>query len=663
MDHEIRSLSSTPVSTQEITLAEYLFQRLNQVGCNTVFGLPGDFNLKLIDKIGNVPNMKWCGNANELNASYAADGYARIRKIGVICTTFGVGEMSSLNGIAGSFAEHVGVLHVVGTPTISTQLKKLLVHHTLGNGDFNVFHRIYSEITSYHVMLQDIDLAPLEIDKCIVSCILNQKPCYLGFPANLSDITVPKNLLNIPLNFSSPISINKIETERDIIQSIISLIMSSKNPIILADGTCNRHDNIFKSIHDLIRLTKFPVFVTPMGKGSIDEQYPRFGGVYVGSMSSPEVKEFVENSDLILAIGSILSDFSTSSFHYSYKTKNVVEFHIDYVKIKNARFPDLNVKSILSKLLSSLNTLIKDGKFKYNASKKLVPQPPKSKSNLLETSVLRQEWIWDQLTNWLREGDIIIAETGTSAFGIMQTRFPNHCLGISQVLWGASGYSLGACLGALFAQRDDLEVDKLRKYKRCIVFIGDGSLQFTVQEVSTMLKWNFHPYIFVMNNHGYTIDRILHDSTVHEPTYHDVHPWNLQGLLTLFGGVVEPEEDQLNTENQALSKALNGPIYNPQNNTIKWPTTPVGPNCKNYRVELVGEFSKMVNNPAFSVPDKLRLIEVILPTMDAPNNLIRHVRTMQQKKGSVCSSTASTPATTSTVNSTIHSSSHNNGML
>ncbi|KAL6929875.1 hypothetical protein ACO0SA_001279 [Hanseniaspora valbyensis] len=609
---ELSALSSTPGLLEELTIGEYLWARMAQIGCHTVFGLPGDFNLRLLDKISKVPGIKWCGNTSELNAAYAADGYSRIKGIGAICTTFGVGELSSINGIAGSFAEHVGVLHIVGAPAVSTQLEKLLVHHTLGNGDFNVFQRMFAELSTFSTMLQDPDLATMEIDKCIVTCILTQKPCYLSIPANMADIMVPRSSLSIPLVLSLPPTASNLQKETSVVDSIVESINKSIKPCIIVDGCCYRH-NIMKETNELIKLTNIPVFVTPMGKGAIDEQLEKFGGIYVGTMSSPEVKEYVDSADLVICIGSILNDFATSTFHFAYKSKNVIEFNIDFIKLKSCKFPELQMKPVLNKLINKINHLNKQGAFKFGNNSKVlsknelrnfIPKPIVAKTLLDKNVSLRQSWIWEEISHWLKPGDIIMAETGTSAFGIMQTRFPDRCMGISQVLWSASGYSLGSALGVMTAARDAELYNESKHYKRCVVFVGDGSFQFTVQEISTMLKNNLKPYIFVMNNNGYTIDRILHKSTANKPTYHDVQPWKIEKILRMFGGRVKGD-----TQREEGEEASNEPI-----------------NCENFKVETVGDFEDMLKSKDFSKPDRLRLIEVVLPMMDAPANLLSHVK-------------------------------------
>lgn len=576
----------------EITLGKYLFERLHQLQVYTIFGLPGDFNLSLLDKIYEVPDMRWAGNANELNAAYAADGYARVKRLACLITTFGVGELSALNGIAGSYAEHIGVLHVVGVPSISSQEKNLLLHHTLGNGDFTVFHRMSQQISGTTAFISDIHSAPAEIDRCIRECYITQRPVYIGLPANLVDLNVPASLLDTPVNLS--LKANPAEAQDEVLDLTVKMIKDAKNPVILVDACAGRHD-CKQEVKELVEATQFPVFTTPMGKGTVDEggvdgglladdpdlvkkvaaklktgnsASSRYGGVYVGTLSQPEVKEYVENADLIISVGALLSDFNTGSFSYSYKTKNVIEFHSDHTKIRQATFTGVQMKEVLQALLP----LAKEA-----ASHYVVQPVPKVKlvnTPAVKETPITQEWLWTRVSSWFREGDIIISETGTSAFGIVQSRFPDNTLGISQVLYGSIGFTTGATLGAVMAAQE------INPNKRVILFIGDGSLQLTVQEISTMVRNGVNPYLFVLNNDGYTIERLIHGVNA---GYNDIQPWDNLALLPLF-------------------------------------------NAKNYqteRVSTVGEADALFNSKEFAVPDKIRMVEVMLARMDAPNNLVR----------------------------------------
>lgn len=556
----------------QITLGRYLFERLNQVDVKTIFGLPGDFNLSLLDKIYEVPGMRWAGNANELNASYAADGYARIKGMSCIITTFGVGELSALNGIAGSYAEHVGVLHVVGVPSISSQAKQLLLHHTLGNGDFTVFHRMSANISETTAMITDIATAPAEIDRCIRTTYVTQRPVYLGLPANTVDLMVPASLLETPIDLS--LKANDVEAETEVIDTVVAMIKAAKNPIILSDACAGRHD-VKAETNKLIDLTQFPAFVTPMGKGTINESHPRFGGVYVGTLSSPAVKEAVESADLILSVGALLSDFNTGSFSYSYKTKNIVEFHSDYTKIRSATFPGVQMKFVLQKLLD----VVASAASGYTPV--AVPAAPADNAACDDSTPLKQEWMWREVSKFFQEGDIVLTETGTSGFGINQSTFPNNTVGISQVLWGSIGFTGGAVLGAAFA------AEEIDPKKRVILFIGDGSLQLTVQELSTCIRWNLKPYLFVLNNDGYTIERLIHGP---QAGYNEIQNWKHLNLLETFGAT----------------------------------------DYENHRVATTGEWTKLTTDKAFNENSRIRMIEVMLPVMDAPSSLIAQAKLTAQ---------------------------------
>ncbi len=550
---------------KQITLGEYLFQRLRQLDVRSIFGLPGDFNLALLDHIDDVEGLRWVGNANELNAGYATDGYSRVKGMGCIVTTFGVGELSAVNAQAGSYSEHVGLLHVVGVPTIQSQAKQLFLHHTLGNGDFNVFHKIFDNISITSSILKDLHTAPIEIDRVIKEAFVHQRPTYLAFPSNFVEEKVPRSLLDKPLDLE--LNPNDIESESEVVSNILEMISKASNPIVLVDACASRH-HVIDEVHKLIEVSQFPVFVTPMGKGTVNEHDPRFGGVYVGSLSSLEIREAVESSDLILSVGAILSDYNTGAWTYHYQTKNVIELHSDYTKIKSATFPGVQMKFVIPKLTESIKEYIIDYEPVRVPQRKIINTPAPF------DVPLNQSWFWVRFSSWLRPGDVVISETGTSSFGIIQTKYPANTIGISQVLWGSIGYSVGSCLGATMA------AEELDPNKRVILFVGDGSLQLTVQELSTMIKWKLKPIIFVLNNDGYTIERLIHGLT---STYNDIQPWDHKALLPLFG-------------------------------------------AKDYVTDTVsttGELNKYLNDEEFSEPNKIKLIEVMLPKLDAPINLIK----------------------------------------
>jgi len=124
------------------SVIEYVLGRLHDIGVTDVFGVPGDFAFPVQDALVAHPDINWIGCCNELNARYAADGYARIRGVGAVSTTYGVGELSAINAVAGSYAEHLPVFHLTGMPDRAAQADRALVHHTLGNGEIELFRKM-----------------------------------------------------------------------------------------------------------------------------------------------------------------------------------------------------------------------------------------------------------------------------------------------------------------------------------------------------------------------------------------------------------------------------------------------------------------------------------------------------------------------------------------
>lgn len=82
-------------------IGNFLNKRLSELGIKHIFGVPGDFNLSYLEQIEADSKIEFIGNCNELNAAYAADGYARINGFSALATTYGVGDLSAINGIAG----------------------------------------------------------------------------------------------------------------------------------------------------------------------------------------------------------------------------------------------------------------------------------------------------------------------------------------------------------------------------------------------------------------------------------------------------------------------------------------------------------------------------------------------------------------------------------
>ena len=135
-------MSSSP--SQRMKIGDFLLRRLKEAGVRHLFGVPGDYNLELLQQLQDTGALKWIGTCSELNASYAADGYARLNGLGALLVTNGVGALSAINGVGGSYSEHVPVICIAGSIPLRSIDRGLGMHHTMADGSLGPLPRAYA---------------------------------------------------------------------------------------------------------------------------------------------------------------------------------------------------------------------------------------------------------------------------------------------------------------------------------------------------------------------------------------------------------------------------------------------------------------------------------------------------------------------------------------
>ncbi|KAI1810805.1 pyruvate decarboxylase [Poronia punctata] len=520
-----------------VDVAEYLFTRLHQIGIRSIHGLPGDFNLAALDYIPKV-GLQWVGNCNELNAAYAADGYARVNGMGAIVTTFGVGELSAINGLAGAYSEMVPVVHIVGCPSTISQRGGMLLHHTLGNGDFNVFSNMSAGVSCVVAKLNDPVEIASQIDHALRECYLRSRPVYLMLPTDMVMKKVEGERLETEIDLGEPP--NDEAKENYVVDVMLKYIHAAQRPVVLVDA-CAVRSRVLGEVRALIDKTRLPVFVTPMGKGAIDETHACYGGVYAGSASHPEIKAMVENSDLVLSIGALKTDFNTAGFSYRLSQLNTIDFHTGYCVVRYSEYPGVKMRGVLRRITERVEV----NRLKVAPA----PGPPIAGSDKRggPSGPIMQSWFWPHISGFFREGDVVVTETGTANFGVWETRFPPKVTALNQTLWGSIGWAVGACQGAALAVKDG------GSPRRTILFVGDGSIQLTAQEISTIIKHKLDVIIFIICNDGYTIERFIHGM---KASYNDVVTWKYRDLGTVFGGTPQTVQSYAVRTPAELNKLL-----------------------------------------------------------------------------------------------------------
>ncbi|EPU2642978.1 TPA: alpha-keto acid decarboxylase family protein [Salmonella enterica] len=478
------------------TVADYLLDRLAGCGIGHLFGVPGDYNLQFLDHVIDHPTLRWVGCANELNAAYAADGYARMSGAGALLTTFGVGELSAINGIAGSYAEYVPVLHIVGAPCSAAQQRGELMHHTLGDGDFRHFYRMSQAISAASAILDEQN-ACFEIDRVLGEMLVARRPGYIMLPADVAKKTAipPTQALALPVHEAQ----SGVETAFR--YHARQCLMNSRRIALLADFLAGRF-GLRPLLQRWMAETPIAHATLLMGKGLFDEQHPNFVGTYSAGASSKEVRQAIEDADRVICVGTRFVDTLTAGFTQQLPAERTLEIQPYASRIGETWF---NLP--MAQAVSTLRELCLECAF--------APPPTRSAGQpvRIDKGELTQESFWQTLQQYLKPGDIVLVDQGTAAFGAAALSLPDGAEVVVQPLWGSIGYSLPAAFGAQTACPD----------RRVILIIGDGAAQLTIQEMGSMLRDGQAPVILLLNNDGYTVERAIHGAA---QRYNDIASWN-----------------------------------------------------------------------------------------------------------------------------------------
>ena len=517
--------------SSEITVAEYLLTRLKEIGVDHLFGVPGDFVLGFFNQVLKS-NLKYVGTCNELNAVYAADGYARIRGIGAFSSTFGVGELSAINGVAGAFAERVPVVVITGSPATINFRTRPLLHHTLG--DYQIPLRMYEKITVASTQLVSGETAPAEIDRVLTACLSQQQPVYISLP---SDVVMMK--CNLPSPFIFPTHPRSDQDALgEAIREAVKMVDKSQKPIVIGDVELIRF-KLQKELAGFLDKTGFPFVTMMLGKTVLSEHHPQFIGLFEGDRSRDYVRSRVESADCILKLGVLMTDFNTGSFTTNLDDSKMISANIGYVKIKHHYYENVHIHDFILGLTEKLSkrdpaTLEIQCAANGCVHRHTEPYQPDASKPL---TIKR---FFDRMSHFIKNDSIVIAETGVSLFSAAEMLMPEGATFIGQTFYGSIGYTVGATLGATMAAQD----------RHVVLFIGDGSFQVTCQDLSTMIRNHLKPVIFLINNDGYTIERVITDRS-----YNNIQPWHYHKLVDVFGGGLALDVRTEGELEDALSKS------------------------------------------------------------------------------------------------------------
>ncbi|MBL7489651.1 alpha-keto acid decarboxylase family protein [Frankia sp. AgB1.9] len=490
------------------TVIQHVLNRLRDLGIRHVFGVPGDYAFPVDDAVIAHPDIQWMGNCNELNAAYCADGYARVHGMGAVSTTYGVGELSAINGIAGAYTEHLPVFHLVGMPKMPVQARHALVHHTLGNGEFDLFQRMSDPVVCASAIMTPQNVAA-ETERLIAAAIYHRRPVYLAFPADLAELPVASEAPELPAPASDP-------AQLDAAVAAVSELLRHASSACLLPGALAVRAGLGRHLQRLVDASGLPFATMVADKGVLDEDQPGFVGMYDGKLMNGDVRRLVEDGDVVILVGALMHDFNSGAFTANLDPAKTVDIRHHHVQVGAMTYPSVEMRDLLTALAARLPT-------------RTWPQPaadvvrmrsePGSGDDPITAGNLYPRW-----EQFLRPRDIVVAETGTCSMGMAFARLPYGATFENQTLWGSIGWATPAAVGAAVAAGAD---------RRVVLITGEGSHQLTAQEISQFGRYRLKPVVFVLNNSGYLIERLLCKHP--DLAYNDLARWNYAELPRVLG--------------------------------------------------------------------------------------------------------------------------------
>lgn len=494
------------MTMQATSVIDYIVQRLADEGITHCFGVPGDYAFPVCDAVDRNPNIRWVGCSNELNASYAADGYARVQGAAMLSTTYAVGELSAINGVMGAKAEHSLVYHVVGMPSYQNQRLRRTMHHTFGDGVFGNFIDISAQAACCHAVINP-DNCMIEMERVIAEARRNNQPAYIVVPSDYAQAPVTPTEVQ-PATLKS----NEVSLERAV-AAIAERLKSAKSVVALPAFTLSRL-RLQKEARQAIEALGCPFATTSMEKCIIDESHLQFAGLYAGAVSAEKTRQIVEDAELVLDLGGVsLNDETTAGFSGRLDPARFVSIGLNDVRIGEQVFGNVRLADILAALAK-----LKSPALPYRRTPEHAPRVTGNPSDKITMDAL-----YSRYAAFIRPGDSVVLESGSSSLGLPPMALADDVQVHIQMLWGSIGWATGAAFGIALADPK----------RRTILITGEGSHQLTANEIGNMGRYGANPIIFVLNNDGYMVERALEPNP--DWSYNDLAKWRYADLPRALG--------------------------------------------------------------------------------------------------------------------------------
>jgi TPP-dependent 2-oxoacid decarboxylase len=524
------------------SIGDYLIHSLHGRGITHIFGVPGDYILSFYDRL-TKSKISIVNTCDEQGAGFAADAYARIRGLGVVCITYGVGALKIINTTAQAYAEKSPVVVISGAPGLKEQIKNPLLHHKVR--DFDTQKKIFEQITVASTTLGDPQTAAYEIHRVLSAALRFKRPIYIELPRDVVSTSITGQ-------YRHPLDIRESEQSdlnalREATIEASNMISAAKRPVIIAGEEIHRFE-LQDKLSALIDKTRIPVAATILSKSVISELHPLFIGIYEGAVGQEKARQYVESSDCLIILGATLSDITLGMFTAQIDQKRIIYVSAEKLSVMYHHYDNIDIRDFFDALIDAH---IARNDYNTNNSSSTSSFTTHTHVPLTITSTVPRsthgkkitvKYVFEYLNSCLTDDMIVLADVGDALFAGADLIIHGNTKFLSPAYYASLGFAVPASIGAQLADRT----------LRPLVIVGDGAFQMTGMELSTAIRYDLNPIVVVLNNGIYLTEQLMLDGD-----FNNLQPWQYSNIPQVIGG---GQGFHIETEDQfdkAISQALN----------------------------------------------------------------------------------------------------------
>jgi len=464
------------------TLSRFILDQLAEADVAEVFGIPGDFILRLCQVIDDYDGIDLLTMSHEPSVGFAASGAARGREgIGVACVTYGAGALNMVNPIAAAYAEKTPVLVLTGGPGKVEREGGILVHHQVKSFESQL--KVFREVTHYQAVLDDPETAADQVRYAIDLCRAYSLPVYLEVPRDMVDTRIR---VGGAQSLSVPVEPGAVE---EAAAEILRKVAGARQPVLVAGVEVHRFRQEPKVV-ELAERLGLTVVTTFMGRGVFPDDHPQWAGTYLGPASPPGVRALVEESDCLVMLGALLSDTNMGVHLRALDPRLVILAVSREVRSGFHCYEGVPLGDLVDTMIA------RSGATRRDDFRSRDGRPPFMRADDEPSEEpLRVASMIAEINRFFAQAGAMPLVTDTGDCLFCSHEIDTQAV-VSSAYYATMGFGMPAAMGFEVATG-----------RRPLVLVGDGGFQMTGGELVHARRWGIAPIVVVMNNESWEMLR------------------------------------------------------------------------------------------------------------------------------------------------------------